>query len=227
MTNERIKNEKVKYDKKYTDLLFAVNDLKQILDDKELNKRVFTRKVDTLSNYIQFLNNIEKEEAVEDKKGLFSKMFKKGRNIDSEINSYLDRDKRENIEKLNCCINCKCINCVAKCPFSRCINCRELEYTYNCDKEKFTFTKSSDKVTLYQDDEEFIFDVKGYLIEKQEDETLRRYVYLVDVKDKDNQHLLEYSKFKGEENYSSVIEGDDASRLEDLYEKFIEMGLSV
>lgn len=227
MTNERIINEKRKYDKKYTDLVFSVNDLKQILDDKELNKRVFIRKVDDLSNYMNFLNLLEKEEALESKKGLFSKMFKKGKDIDKEINSYLDRDKRESIEKLSCCSNCKCINCVAKCPFDRCINCRESEYTYSCDKEKFVFTKSADKVTLYQDDEAFVFDVKGYLIEKHEDGTLSRYVYLVDTKDKDNQHLLEYTKFKGEENYSSVIEGDDASRLEELYEKFIEMGLNV
>ncbi|MGL5752455.1 MAG: hypothetical protein ACRCXT_18110 [Paraclostridium sp.] len=227
MTNERIVNEKRKHDKKYTDLVFAVNDLKQILDEKELNKRIFIRKVDDLSGYMNFLDDLEKEENIDTKKGVFSKLFKKEKDVDSEINDYLNRDKRESIEKLNTCINCKCINCVSKCPFNRCINCRQLEYTYNCDKDKFTFTKSSDKVSLYQGDDEFVFNVKGYLIEKHEDESLSRYVYLVDVKDKDNQHLLEYTKFKGEENYSSVIEGDDASKLEELYEKFIEMGLNV
>lgn len=225
--NERIINEKRKYDKKYTDLVFAVNDLKQILDDKELNKRIFIRKVDDLSKYMSFLNDLEKESALENKKGLFSKLFKKEKDIDSEINAYLNRDKRESIGKLNYCSDCKCINCVTKCPFDRCMNCRETEYTYNCDKERYTFTKSLDKVTLYQGDDEFVFDAKGYLIEKHEDETLSRYVYLIDVKDKDNQHLLEYTKFKGEENYNSVIEGEDASKLEELYKKFIEMGLNV
>lgn len=227
MANERILNEKRRYDKKYADLVFASNDLKQILDDKELNKRTFIRKVDDLSNYMNFLNDLEKEEALESKKGLFSKLFKKEKDIDSEINAYLNRERRESINKLNYCSNCKCINCVDKCHFNRCMNCREQEYTYNCDKERYTFTKSEDKVTLYQDDTEFIFDVKGYLIEKHEDGSLSRYVYLVDTKNKDNQHLLEYTKFKGEENYNSVIEGDDTSKLEELYEKFIEMGLNV
>lgn len=77
MANERILNEKRRYDKKYADLVFASNDLKQILDDKELNKRTFIRKVDDLSNYMNFLNDLEKEEALESKKGLFSKLFKK------------------------------------------------------------------------------------------------------------------------------------------------------
>ena len=34
-------------------------------DDKELNKRTFIRKVDDLSNYMNFLNGLEKEEALE------------------------------------------------------------------------------------------------------------------------------------------------------------------
>ena len=67
MANERILNEKRRYDKKYADLVFAANDLKQILDDKELNKRTFIRKVDDLSNYMNFLNDLEKEEALERK----------------------------------------------------------------------------------------------------------------------------------------------------------------
>ncbi|WP_338562830.1 hypothetical protein QJR60_05185 [Paraclostridium sordellii] len=224
--SEKILKEKNKYDKMYTDLMFAVNDLKQILTDKELNKRVFIRKVYDLSDYINFLDNLEKEEKREDK-GLFSKIFKKKLDVDSDIQAYLTRDKRESIRKLDKCMKCKCINCVSECCFNRCLNCRELEYTYECDKSQFVFTKSSDTVTLYNEDEEFKFDVKGYLIEKHEDDSLSRYVYLVDINDSDNQQLLEYFKFKGEESYDSVIEDDDSSNLDRLYEKFIEMGLNV
>ncbi|WP_195945785.1 hypothetical protein [Paraclostridium bifermentans] len=223
--DERILNEKKKYDKMYTDLVFAANDLKQMLSDEELRKRIFIRKLDDLSGYIAFLNDLEKEEKKEDK-NIFSKLFKKKNDIEDEIQSYLTRDKRESINKLDKCKMCKCINCVSECNFNRCINCRELEYTYDCDKEKFVFTKSTDIVNLYNGDEEFKFDVKGYLIEIQ-DESLRRYVYLVDSKDKDNQQLLEYFKFKGEESYDSVIDGEDTSNLDRLYNKFIEMGLNV
>ena len=224
--NEKILQEKKKYDKLYTDLVFSVNDLKQILSDKELNKRVFIRKVDDLSEYMSFLSKLEKEDEKDDK-GLFSKIFKKKSDIDTQIQAYLTKDKRESINKLDKCAKCKCINCVSECPFNRCINCRELEYTYECDKEQFCFTKSTDTVTLYNEDEEFKFDVKGYLIEKHEDGSLSRYVYLVDIKDNDNQQLLQYYKFKGEESYDSVIEGDDDSNLDRLYNKFIEMGLNV
>ena len=64
--NEKILQEKKKYDKLYTDLVFSVNDLKQILSDKELNKRVFIRKVDDLSEYMSFLNKLEKEDEQDD-----------------------------------------------------------------------------------------------------------------------------------------------------------------
>ncbi|WP_373600516.1 hypothetical protein [Paraclostridium bifermentans] len=224
--NERLLSEKKKYDKMYTELVFAANDLKQILSDEEVGKRVFIRKVNDLSDYMNFLNNLEIEDGKESK-GLFSKLFKKSIDVETEIQAYLTRDKRESINKLDKCAKCKCINCVNECPFNRCINCRELEYTYECDKEKFVFTKSTDTVSLYSGDEEFKFDVKGYLIEIHEDKSLSRYVYLVDAKDNDNQQLLEYFKFKGEESYDSVIEGDDTSNLDRLYNKFIEMGLNV
>ncbi|WGX75386.1 hypothetical protein QJS64_15465 [Paraclostridium bifermentans] len=59
--DERILNEKKKYDKMYTDLVFAANDLKQILSSEELRKRVFIRKLDDLSGYIAFLNDLEKK----------------------------------------------------------------------------------------------------------------------------------------------------------------------
>ena len=60
MTNEKITIEKNKYSKIYTDLIFATDDLKQMLSDDELNKRSFIRKVDTLKDYMNFLEELEK-----------------------------------------------------------------------------------------------------------------------------------------------------------------------
>ncbi len=224
--NERLLKEKNKYDKIYTELVFAVDDLKQILSDEEIRKRVFIRKVNDLSNYINFLNGLNIEDKKESR-GLFSKLFKKNIDVETQIQAYLTKDKIDSINKLDKCVKCRCINCVNECHFNRCISCRDLEYTYECDKEKFAFTKSTDKVSLYSGDEEFKFDVKGYLIEINEDKSLSRYVYLIDTKDNDNQQLLQYFRFKGEESYDSVIDGDDTSKLDRLYNKFIEMGLNV
>lgn len=223
--NRIILDEKKKYEKIYADLMFASNDLKQILNSDELRNRIFIRKVDELSDYISFLDDLEIS-CKSEEKNIFFKIFKKQNKIEEKIQSYLTKEKRDSISKLDKCKNCKCINCIDECKFKRCINCRELEYTYECDKEKFVFTKSLDIVKLYSRDEEFKFDVKGYLIEIK-DGCLNRYVYLVDTKDKDNQQLLEYFKFKGEERYESVIIGEDTSNLDRLYNKFIEMGLNV
>ena len=82
-------------------------------------------------------------------------------------------------------------------------------------------------VELYQDDEKFVFNVAGYLVEKDNNGNFNRYIYLIDSKDYDNQHILKYSKFKGEESYDSVITDDTQDELIRINNKFIEMGLRV
>ena len=225
MGNERIAAEKNKYNKMYTDLVFACDDLKQMLSSEELNKRTFMEKVDTLKDYMEFLDKLDREENT--KKGLFSKLLKKPEDSSFKINSYLTREIRNDLEKLEKCNSCKCKNCVSQCPMNHCYNCREKEYVADCDKKEWLLTKSTDTVTLYNGDEEIIFNVAGYLVEKDNNGNFYRYVYLVDSKDNDNQHILKYYKFKGEEHYDSVIEDDSKDNLVRLENKFIEMGLRV
>lgn len=223
--DERVSQEKNKYNKIYTDLVFASDDLRQMLDDDEINKRSFLKKVDTLKDYMNFLDQIEKDS--KENKGFFKKLFKSPKNINDEINNYLTQDRRMNIEKLDRCSNCKCRNCVSICPMNHCFNCRDKEYVNECNKKDTLFTNSNDTVTLYQGDEEFIFNVAGYLVEKDNNGNYNRYVYLIDSKDPDNQHILKYSKFKGEEYYDSVIVDDTQDELIRINDKFIEMGLRV
>ena len=59
-----IEAEKDKYNKIYTDLIFACDDLNRMLDKGELNKRTFLHKLETLKEYMNYLDKIE----VEDKK---------------------------------------------------------------------------------------------------------------------------------------------------------------
>ena len=73
----------------------------------------------------------------------------------------------------------------------------EKEYVIKCDKDTSLLTNTTDTVELYQGDEKFIFNVVGYLVEKDSEGNFTRYVYLIDSKDYDNQHILKYSKFKG------------------------------
>jgi len=220
-----IQQEKKKYNKTYTDLIFACDDLNQMLDINELNKRTFLYKVETLKEYMNYLDNLEREN--KEKKGIFSKLFNKDYNIESKINSYLTVDKRKDIEKLNKCENCKCKNCISKCTMVQCYNCRESESVVNCNKENSLLTNCDEKVTLYNGDKEIIFNVKGYLIEKDCNGNFIRYIYLIDSKDYNNQHILKYSKFKGEERYDSVITDNTQDELVRINNKFIEMGLKV
>ena len=220
-----ILNEKNKYNKPYTELMFCVDDLRKMLDDEELNKRTFINNVDTLKDYMEFLDNLEKKS--KNDKNLFKKLFKIETSQSEKINNYLTLDKRRNLEKIDKCSKCECRNCVSKCSMTHCFNCREKEYVINCDKNTTLLTKSIDTVELYQGNEKFIFNVAGYLVEKDSNGNFTRYVYLIDTKDYDNQHILKYSKFKGEEYYDSVITDDTQDELIRINDKFIEMGLRV
>lgn len=223
--DEMVSQEKNKYNKIYTDLVFASDDLRQMLDSEEISKRSFLIKLDILKDYMNFLDKIEKES--KGNKGFFKKIFSSSKNINDEINNYLTQDIKMSIEKLDKCSQCKCRNCVSICPMNHCFNCRDKEYVNECNKKDSLLTNSKDRVTLYQGDEEFIFNVAGYLVEKDNNGNYNRYVYLIDSKDPDNQHILKYSKFKGEEYYDSVIVDDTQDELIRINDKFIEMGLRV
>lgn len=222
---EIILNEKSKYNKIYTELMFCVDDLRKMLESEELNKRSFINKVEVLKDYMEFLEDIEKDSKKD--KGLFKKLFKVDEKPEQKINQYLTIDKRRDLEKLERCSKCECRNCVSVCNMNHCFNCREKEYVSKCDKNTALLTKTTDTVELYQDDEKFIFNVAGYLVERDSEGNFSRYVYLIDSKDYDNQHILKYSKFKGEESYDSVITGDTQDELIRINDKFIEMGLRV
>ncbi|WP_270940033.1 hypothetical protein [Romboutsia lituseburensis] len=225
MGNELIEQEKNKYKKIYSDMMFACDDLRQMIDESEIKKRTFVSKVEELKDYMNFLDKLEIESKMD--KNFLKKLINKEKNIDNKIYEYMTTDKKNNINKLEKCINCKCKNCVSECSMNGCLNCREKEYVYECNKLNGLFTKTSETVTLYNQDEEFIFNVAGYLVEKDAEGNFNRYVYLIDSKDYDNQHILKYSKFKGEEYYDSVINDDNQGELVRLNEKFIKLGLKV
>ena len=175
--------------------------------------------------YFSYLDNLEKESKKD--KGLFKKLFKIENDSNQKISKYLTLDKRRDLEKIDKCSKCECRNCVSICNMNHCFNCREKEYIVKCDKDTTLLTKTTDTVELYQGDEKFVFNVAGYLVEKDDNGNFSRYVYLIDSKDYDNQHILKYSKFKGEESYDSVITDGTQDELIRINDKFIEMGLRV
>ena len=223
--DDRVLEEKNKYNKSYTELMFCVDDLRKMLNNEEINKRSFISKVDTLKDYIEFLDNLEKES--KKNKGLFKKLFNVENDPSQKINKYLTVDKRRDLDKIDKCSKCACRNCVSVCNMNHCFNCREKEYVIKCDKDTSLLTNTTDTVELYQGDEKFVFNVVGYLVEKDSEGNFSRYVYLIDSKNYDNQHILKYSKFKGKEYYDSVITDDTQDELVRINDKFIEMGLRV
>ena len=72
-----------------------------MLDEDELNKRSFITKVETLKDYMSFLDKLE--EVVKQKKDLFAKLLNKDMDVNSKIDNYLSKDKIINLGKLDKC----------------------------------------------------------------------------------------------------------------------------
>ncbi len=94
-----------------------------MLDTEEIEKRSFISKVDTLKDYIEFLDNLEKESKKD--KGLFKKLFKIENDSNQKISKYLTPDKRRDLEKIDKCSKCACRNSVSICNMNNCFKCRE------------------------------------------------------------------------------------------------------
>lgn len=220
-----LNSEKQKYTDIYTQLVFATDDLKQILDESELNKRTFIIKLDALKDYMNFLDKLESD--CKPKKGFLSNLLKQKPNLELEIHSYLTPERKIKLSKLSKCANCKCISCINNCPMNHCINCRQTEFVSNCDTENTLLTLNDDTITLYNNGEPVVFNLEATLIEKDSNNNFSRYVYLIDRNNNDNHHILQYSKFKGEERYDSVIVDDSQDELIRINDKFISLGLIV
>lgn len=136
---DTIVNEKNKYNKAYTELMFC-RWFKKNVRYWGTRKRSFISKVDTLKDYIEFLDNLEKESKKD--KGLFKKLFKIENDSNQKISKYLTLDKRRDLEKIDKCSKCACRNCVSICNMNHCFNCREKEYIVKCDKDTTLLTKN-------------------------------------------------------------------------------------
>ena len=84
-------------------------------------------------------------------------------------------------------------------------------------KKRFNITQGYKNIALYLEDNRIIYEVIGIL----EDNTLnKRYIYLEEVGNEDNQQLLEYKEYlDGKEEFNG-IEGEEFDRVWNQFLKF-------
>lgn len=211
--------EKEKYTEIQTKLSNSEFELMKVLDGGELKKRYFTNKSSLLKDYLMFLSGLKEN-------GFLLKVFKDDMLVREKIRQYLNSEKGLSLYKLSMCAKCKCTSCTKKCNMSYCTNCTYHEYVKECDNKSTMLMRCVDKVDLYSFDREYFFDIAAYLVVKGEDGYLTKYAYLIETIDYGHRHILKYYKLGNEEHYESILgENGDRSKLEEINQKFKEMGV--
>ena len=203
--------ERSKYGKLFSDLTFKISETQEMVSDKELNSRCYYDNLPVLQDYLEKVNEADRKA---EGTGLFER-FKSDEVYKDEVIAHRRRiqDKLDSLERCN---SCKCSSCNFECPFKQCRNCINGTKVVGCDLERYVVTTGYKNVTLYNNDtEEYVtFEVVGMLYDLEED---YKYIYLCEVGNSENQHILGYVKqLNGEVEY----EGLEEDILDEVYEIF-------
>lgn len=205
-------SQRAEYSKTYIDLIMNIEELNTFLSSNEVNKRYFSRKVHLIKDY---LDQLDEADRLADGTGLFEFL--------KDDNKYKDDVLRfktqiiDELTKLKLCEKCKCSTCVSECKFKSCHYCQTTCNVQGCDHDRYYITVGHKDVILYSNDEnrDVLFHVVGLLTD---DFANKHYIYLVELENKNNQHILEYHKYvNGTIDYLPL----DEELLDKIYNVFV------
>ncbi len=207
--------ERAKYGKLYADFIMHGEEIAALHGDKVADQRFYRRKAPVLKTYLDALDEADYKA---NGQGVME-MFKSDNQYKEEALA-VKRKAEHDIEKLVKCSTCACAKCLQVCPFNACSYCQFTAKITACDKERYCITTGHKPVSLYSNDEEreVYFEVQGMLTDNFSN---KRYTYLVETANRDNQHILEYNKYvNGEVEYLPI----DEELLDKVYNVFVELG---
>lgn len=232
-----LKKEKSKYNKLLSEIIEIMDKSSDFLTPEEQQKRLVYTVKRKLSDYVFFLDDLEVEYKVqqqkfeeENHKGFFGKIFKKEDTFDYEK----DAEKRITeykkkilyfLNRLEKCKDCKCASCTNDCQINHCKRCRMTEYVTNCNNEDMVVTTNEEIRTLYSGDDEFEMNLVHFLLVKtdDDDDSYNRFVLMIDLKNFENQQICKFI----DSGNDFDLEGLDEDTLDDVFNKFDEMGVHI
>lgn len=191
---------------------FGSNEPSIMLSEEELDSRVYYKKIKVLDNYIE---KIKETNIKADGKGILE-IFKDDMQYAEELLNYKN-NIQDDLNRLEVCSKCKCLGCSITCSFRSCMECSPNVKVIACDKSRFYITEGYENIDLYLGDTLIHYKILGILQDIKLD---KKYIYLVEVGDINNQQLLEYKKYlNGKEEFNG-IEGKEYDRVWNTFLKF-------
>lgn len=214
-TEEFISQEKEYYGKIYSDIAFAIDEIKDFLDEKTLKNRKYFSRQPVLDRYMDLLDSAKQES----KKRGFFRGFIDG---DKYIGLLQDfkTDHAEELDQLEKCCKCECLKCTAICKFDSCDGCKSGRRVAYCDHKRtnVAFFHNSQNATLNlinnntgQQDRYLILAVVQDALED------KRYILIENIHDKERFILYYYPKLP-EDTYGEITDEKDFNFAASAYE---------
>lgn len=207
-------NEREEYSSLYSKVVNAIYEQRELLDMKELNKRGYISKIDSIK---QYLDKIDEADYKADKKG-FLDIFRSDETYKEELLDF-KQEIRHDIRFIKKCSTCKCLHCKMPCSFDGCRNCNLSEIVKACDKSKKCIYHGMSDITLFhhQFNRNITFKILGRLVYNNSE-----YLLLRNVENEDDLQLYRYVvESTGIEHYESLT----SEEIDEIWDIFVEMGI--
>lgn len=214
-TEEFISQEKEYYGKIYSDIAFAIDEIRDFLDNETLKSRKYFSRQPVLDKYIELLDSANQES----KKRGFIKGFIDGDKYINLLQSF-KTDHNEEFDQLEKCWKCECLSCTAVCKFDSCTGCKIGRRVGYCDHKRTNvalFDNSQNAVINLVNNntgQEDRYNVLAVVQDALED---KRYILIENIHDKERFILYYYPKLP-EDTYGEITDEEDFNFAASAYE---------
>ncbi|MDF2503928.1 MULTISPECIES: hypothetical protein [Clostridium] len=214
-TEEFISHEKEHYGKIYTDITFAIDEIKDFIDENVLKNRKYFSRQAVLDKYIDLLDSAKQENK---KKGFIKSILAGDKYID--LLQGFKSAHSEELDQLNKCSKCECLRCTVVCKFDSCDGCRTGRRVAYCDHERtnVAFFDNSENaiISLINNNtgDEDRYNVLAVVQDALED---KRYILIENIHDKERFVLYYYPKLP-EDTYGEITDEEDFNFAASAYE---------
>lgn len=214
-TEEFIEQEKRYYGKIYSDIAFAISEIKDFINESTLKNRKYYSRQPVLDKYMDLLDSTIQE--------IKNRGFFKGLIDGDKYINLLESFKSDHIEELDQlekCHKCECLKCTAICKFDSCDGCRTGRRVAYCDHEmtNVAFFDNSQNATINltnnntgRDD---IYAILAIVQDPLED---KRYIIIENIHDKERFILYYYPRLP-EDTYGEITDEEDFNFAASAYE---------
>lgn len=212
-----IEKELNEWGKVYTDITYAINEISEFLDDKELKRRKYYVKLSVLKEYIDDLNRGDISSS--SKKGFLSSMFNSSSSNDltSKFKTF-KRKNKDTFDQLSHCAQCACLSCIEECSFKKCSGCRDDSHIKKCDRDKINVRVYDNFLHNITDNNTGSDGTYRTLAVLNDCELDRLYIILENIHDEDDKFILYYYPKVSGNDYGEITDSEEFDYIIETFE---------